>query len=172
METTATLGPNQGLIDWLSDHNLQYELHEHALSFTARETALAEGIDPDTFAKVVCAKTGEGRPVMFVLKATDHLDMRRARHVLGAHDVHLMNEADLDAFAPGCEVGAIPAIGDLFQLPVYADYAIRDDALISFNAGTHRHTVRVDRAAWETAANVIYAELAEDIDRRPAWISS
>ena len=53
-----------------------------------------------------------------------------------------------------------------------ADYAVGDDAEISFNAGTHRHSVRVDRAGWEHAAAVQYADLARDEDDSPPWASS
>ena len=172
MTTTTTLGPHQGLLDWLRANKVEYELHEHELAYTARSTARAEGVPPETFAKVVCAVTDTGRHVMFVLEATDHLDTRRACDVLDADSVRLSSEAELADLAPGCEVGAIPAVGDLFDLPVYADYSLRDDTLISFNAGTHQHTVRVERGPWERAANVIYADLAEDMDRRPAWIRS
>lgn len=116
--------------------------------------------------------THDGHRAMFVLKATDHLDLRKARHVLGVDDVRLMTEEDLAHLAPGCDVGAIPAVGELFGIPIYADHAIRDDPEISFNAGTHHHAVRVERPAWEAAAAVIYADLAEDWDRGPAWIRS
>lgn len=172
METVAYTGPHQGLVDWLASNGIDYAVHEHRLSFTARETANAEGVDPQSFAKVVCVTADEGRRVMFVLKATDHLDLRKVRDVLGAKAARLMTEDDLARLAPGCDVGAIPAVGDLFGVPLYADHAIRDDAEISFNAGTHHHSVRVERRAWETAARVIYADLAEDWDRRPAWIRS
>jgi len=135
-------------------------------------SARAEGVDPATFAKVVCVTTHDGGRAMFVLEATDHLDLRKARHVLGVDDVRLMTEEDLAHLAPGCDVGAIPAVGELFGIPIYADHAIRDDPEISFNAGTHHHAVRVERPAWEAAAAVIYADLAEDWDRGPAWIRS
>jgi len=63
-------------------------------------------------------------------------------------------------------------VGALFGLNTYADYAVRDDPEISFNAGSHRLSVRVERPAWERACNVIYADLAEDADAGPAWARS
>ena len=33
----------------------------------------------------------------------------------------------------------------------------------------HEVSVRVDREAWEQATGVRYADLAENLDRRPAW---
>jgi prolyl-tRNA editing enzyme YbaK/EbsC (Cys-tRNA(Pro) deacylase) len=76
------------------------------------------------------------------------------------------------ALAPGCDAGAMPAVGELFGLPTLADFGVQDDTEISFNAGTHRLSVRVERAAWEQAAGVHYADLAVDEDGRPAWARS
>ena len=165
--TIALGGPYAGLLDWLAGHDVEYEVHEHPVSFTARETARAEGVDPATFAKIV-AVAADDRRVLIVVDAIDHVDMRKARHVLGAHDVRLLSEDELALFAPGCDTGALPAVGQLFDAPMYADHAVRDDAQISFNAGSHRFTVRVERTDWEKATGVSYADLAEDWDRRPA----
>jgi Ala-tRNA(Pro) deacylase len=169
--TLATVGPHAGLLDWLAGHEVEYEVHEHPVSFTARETAHADGVDPHTFAKVVAVATETGQALL-VVDALDHVDMRKARRMLSAHDVRLLTEEETGQLAPGCDVGGLPALGQLFGVPTYADYAVRDDARISFNAGSHRFTVRVDRAAWEIAAGVTYGDLAEDGDRRPAWSRS
>jgi Ala-tRNA(Pro) deacylase len=169
--TLATVGPHPGLLDWLASHDVEYEIHEHPVSFTARETAHAEGVDPATFAKVVAVATDTGRALL-VVGALDHVDMRKARSLLKAHEVRLLTEEEVGQLAPGCDVGALPALGQLFGVPMYADYAVRDDAEISFNAGSHRFTVRVDRAHWERTTGVSYGDLAEDWDRRPAWSRS
>jgi Ala-tRNA(Pro) deacylase len=164
--------PYAGLLDWLADQDVEYEVHEHEAAYTARATAEAEGVDPRTFAKVVGVATEDGRTILLVLDATDQLDLAKARHALGTKEVHLLTEAGLAALAPGCEVGAIPAVGALFGVPTYADYAVRDDPEISLNAGSHRFSVRVERAAWDRACGVVYADLAADSDTRPAWARS
>jgi Ala-tRNA(Pro) deacylase len=164
--------PYEPLVDWLASQKIEFEIHEHDPAYTARATAVAEGVDPRTFAKVVAVASHEGRSALVVLDATDHLDLRKARHVIGAGDVRLLSEPELTALAPGCEVGAIPAVGALFGLTTYADYAVRDDPEISFNAGSHRLSARVERARWERACKVIYADLAEDADAGPAWARS
>jgi prolyl-tRNA editing enzyme YbaK/EbsC (Cys-tRNA(Pro) deacylase) len=158
-------------MDWLASHNIEYEIHEHDPAFTARATAAAEGVDPRTFAKVVAVASPDGRQALVVLDATDQVDLRKARQALGISDVRLLNEPELMALAPSCEVGAIPAVGS-FGLTTYADYAVRDDPEVSFNAGSHRFSARVDRAGWERAEGVIYADLAADVDSGPAWARS
>lgn len=160
------------LLGWLDRQAVDFEIHEHDAAFTARTTAAAEGVDARTFAKVLGVVTGEGKRALFVLDATDKLDLRKARIALGHADVRLLTEAELADVAPDCEVGAIPAVGSLFGLPTYADYAVREDPEISFNAGSHRYSVRVERAGWERACSVTYADLAADADSGPAWARS
>lgn len=173
MNAGATLDrPYEPLLDWLAGQDIEYEIHGHDLAFTARATANAEGVDPRTFAKVVVVTSDDGRNACIVLDATDRVDLRKVRDVLGARDVRLLSESDLMAFAPGCELGAIPAVGAIFAVATYADFAVRDDPEISFNAGSHRFSARVDRARWERACDVIYADLAEDADAGPAWARS
>lgn len=173
MSASTTLDrPYPGLLDWLASHDVEYEIHEHDPAFTARATATAEGVDPRTFAKVVGVAAHGGRNVLIVLDATDQLDLHRARRVLDARDARLLTEAELTALAPDCEVGAIPAVGSLFGLATYADYAVRDDPEISFNAGSHRFSARVERVSWERACDVVYADLAVESDSRPAWARS
>lgn len=173
MNAATTLDrPYQPLLDWLASQDIEYEIHEHDRAFTARATATAEGVAPRTFAKVVVVATHDGRNAIVVLDATDHLDLGKARGIIGAGHVRLLTEAELTALAPDCEVGAIPAVGPLFGLTTYADYAVRDDPEISFNAGSHRFSARVERARWERACGVIYADLAVDADDGPIWARS
>jgi len=161
-----------GLLDWLTRHRVEHELHTHPEAFTARGTAKAEGVDPRTFAKVVGVATADGRRALLILDATDQVDLRKARRLLNAAEVRLLSEPELAVLAPGCEAGALPAVGALFGVPMYADRAIREDPEISFNAGTHRHAVRVDRAAWDRASGAVYGDLAVEEATTPAWARS
>lgn len=169
MATISThVGPHAGLLDWLAGRHIEYELHEHPETFTAEATARAEHVDPHQFAKVVGVATEGGRTALIVVDAVDHVDLAKARQVLGSADVRILTEAELVALAPECDPGTIPPVPTLLSIPVYADFAVRDDPMISFAAGSHRYTVHVDRAAFERAAGLAYADLAQDRDI-PAW---
>jgi Ala-tRNA(Pro) deacylase len=169
--TTQTSVPLPELIDWLRDHQVEFELHEHATTYTARATARAEGVSPETFAKTIGVAAEDGRRFLLVLDATDHVDLSRARHLLNVPKLRLMREDELGELAPSCEVGAVPPI-PLWGVPIHADYAVRADAEISFPAGTHEHSVRVDREGWERAVGVQYGDLAVPEDDRPLWARS
>jgi Ala-tRNA(Pro) deacylase len=165
-------GPHRGLLDWLGKNGIHYEVHEHATTFTARETARTEHVDPAAFAKAIGVVTDDGRRALVVLDAEDHLDLLKARRVLGATTARLMTEAELAESCPGCDVGATPAVGALFGLPMHVDEAIRDVPILTFHAGSHRYTVHVDRPEWERALGITYEALAEHRLLEPAWMRS
>jgi prolyl-tRNA editing enzyme YbaK/EbsC (Cys-tRNA(Pro) deacylase) len=167
-ETPRAAGPHVGLLAWLADHNIEYEVREHPVTFTARETARVEGVDPRRFAKTLAVATTSGRRALVILDAIDHLDMGRTSRLLG-DEARLLTESELLGLCPDCDLGTTPAVGDLWKLPVYADFAIREDPEITFHAGSHRFTVTVDRVAWERAAHVVYGDLAMKTDRGPIW---
>src|SRR5512134_3726571 len=108
--------PHAGLLAWLADHHVEHEVHPHPETFTARQTARAEGVAPTTFEKVVAVRTDDGRTVLLVVDATDAVDLRKARTALAATGVSLLTEPELAALAPDCDLGAIPAVGSLFGL--------------------------------------------------------
>lgn len=169
MSATGTLaGPHRGLLEWLAANGVEHQLREHPLTFTARETARVEGLDPRRFAKTLGIGIRDDRRAMVVLDAIDHLDLARARRFLEA-DVRLLGEPELLELCPDCEVGAMPPVGALWNLPVYADFAIRDAPEITFHAGSHRYTVAVERATWERAAGVRYGDLAVKVVGAPPW---
>jgi Ala-tRNA(Pro) deacylase len=169
MEAPVSSGPMKSLMTWLDSAGVDYELHEHDRSLTALATARAEGVDPHTFEKVVWVRSAEDGDALMVLDASDHLDLSKARDVLRSGRVTLVPETEIAELAPDCDPGAMPAVGSLFGLPTYADLHVGDSAEVSFNAGSHTVAVRVDRAGWEKALGVVYADLAARTWRDPAW---
>ena len=167
-QSRAISGPHAGLIDWLAGRGVEYELREHPETFTAEATARADHIDPRRFAKVVGVATPDGRSALLLVDAPDHVDLAKARRLMGAADVRVLTEGEFAALAPDCEPGTIPPVPELFGVPVYADFALREVPEIVFRAGSHRFTVHVDRLGWERAAGVAWADLAQD-DGEPAW---
>jgi Ala-tRNA(Pro) deacylase len=172
MATTTEVGPHKGLLEWLAREGVEHEVHEHRLTFTARETARAEGVELRAFAKVLGVRADDGQKALVVLDAADRLSLAKAAEAMKVHHVQLLREVELEALAPGCDAGAIPAVGTLFGLPLYADHAVREDPEITFNAGSHRYSVQVERASWERAARPVYVDLAERVEDRPAWADS
>ncbi len=165
-------GPHRGLLEWLAQHGVHFELHEHPRTYTARETARVEHIDPATFAKAIGIVADDGKRALVVLDAMDHVSLRKVGRALNASHARLMTEPELAEACPGCDVGATPPVGELFGLPTYVDESIRNVPFLTFHAGSHIQAVRVERKAWERALDVQYADLVERPYREPAWMNS
>jgi prolyl-tRNA editing enzyme YbaK/EbsC (Cys-tRNA(Pro) deacylase) len=158
MAPTSAPVIDERLENWLRAHGIPFEVHPHPLTYTALATARAEGVEPRTFAKVVGVRTTEGRVALVVVDAVDVLDLPKVSELIGER-VRLLSEAELTAACPEWEVGAIPPVPTLAGAQVFADEAVRGDPSISFNAGSHRVAVRVDRVGWEEAAEITYGDL-------------
>jgi Ala-tRNA(Pro) deacylase len=161
-------GPHAGLLDWLAGHGVEYEVQAHPLTYTAEATARAAHDDPAAFAKGVVVATDDGRHLMLVVTAAEHVDLAKARRALHAADVRILSEDELERLSPGCETGTMAPVPAVFGIPVVADLSLRDRGTVVFAAGSHRHSVMVDRGAWERACSITYADLARN-DGEPAW---
>jgi len=162
METVIPPPIDERLRGWLEAHRIAYQIHEHPLAYTALATAHAEGVDPATFAKVVGVRADTGRVALVVIDAVDALDLGKVADLVGS-PVRLMSERELAEACPDWEVGTVPPVPSLADEQVFADEGIRADEYISFNAGSHRLAVRVERSPWEEAAEITYGDIA----RRP-----
>jgi Ala-tRNA(Pro) deacylase len=166
MATTTTVTPPlASLLRWLHENEIEYHVHPHSPTFTARATALAEGVDPRTFAKTLVVRANDGRRAVLVLDATDQLDLRAVARIMGANRVYLLTEVELADLAPECDLGTLPPL-PIWGLPIYADYGVNADPEISFHAGSHAYAVRVSRERWEQGAAVVYGDLVEHDDGR------
>jgi Ala-tRNA(Pro) deacylase len=94
-------------------------------------------------AKTVVVKI-DGKPVMAVLPASFHVDLRLLKRATDANKVELASEEELKDLFPECETGAMPPFGNLYGLDVFADESLSKDREIAFNAGSHRELIRLE----------------------------
>jgi Ala-tRNA(Pro) deacylase len=130
------------LQEYLDEQKIKYQVLTHSLAYTAQEVAALQHVPGKQMAKVVIAKKESGAPVMLVLPASHQVDFGRLRQVLG-EDAELEREEQFRTLFPGCEVGAEPPFGNLFDLDTFVDTSLAEDEEIVFNAGSHWQTVRM-----------------------------
>ena len=51
------------------------------------------------------------------------------------------------------EVGSIPPFGSLFNIPTYVDTKLGENKEISFNAGLHTKSIKIDYTDWLKVEN-------------------
>jgi Ala-tRNA(Pro) deacylase len=96
-------------------------------------------------AKTVVVRV-DGRMAMAVLPASRHVSFHELREITGSNDVHLAGEMELRTLFPGCELGAMPPLGNLYGLDVWVDPILARDERIAFNDGSHTELIRMKYA--------------------------
>ena len=145
------------LREFLDASKASYSVHSHPTAYTAQEIAALSHVKGRALAKVVMVKAGADL-TMLVLPADHKVDFARVKAVLGVKDVKLAQEGEFSGVFPGCEVGAMPPFGNLFNLPVYADRSLEKDEEIVFNAGTHTLTAKM---AWRDYARLVKPKMED-----------
>ncbi len=148
------------LCSYLEERRVTYHRREHALVFTAREIADLERVSAHRVAKVVMAMA-RGSLVMLVLPAQRRVDLGLLATAMGTDDVRLAHEEEFTPRFPDCDPGAMPPFGNLYDIPVYADVALTNEAKVTFQAGTHTETLTIDFGDFERLVEPVIASFAE-----------
>lgn len=135
--------PVKKLQDYLDHHGIKYVVINHSPAYTARETAASTLIPRREFAKTVLVKLADGKLVMAVVPASRHVDLNALSDAAGTKASCLADEEEFEALFPGCEAGAAPPFGNLYDIPVYADRELMEEDDLAFNAGMHTQIIRL-----------------------------
>ncbi|HSH43378.1 MAG TPA: YbaK/EbsC family protein [Arenicellales bacterium] len=135
--------PITRLQNFLDHHQVKYLVINHSPAYTARETAASTLMPRREFAKAVLLKLDGGELVMAVVPASRHVDLNAVAEAAGSSTASLAEEDEFESRFPGCESGAAPPFGNLFDVPVYADRELMQEDDLAFNAGTHTQVVRL-----------------------------
>lgn len=148
--------PVDRLKTFLDENDVKYVAISHSRAFTAQEVAAAAHVPGKEMAKTVMVKVG-GEMAMVVLPAPDQVSMDRLREVTGTEDVELASEDEFSALFPGCEVGAMPPFGNLWDMIVFVDERLRENERIAFNAGSHTELVKLPYGDFERLVQPVVA---------------
>jgi Ala-tRNA(Pro) deacylase len=155
------------LKETLDAAKVSYEIFNHPLAYTAQEIAAKQHVPGNEIAKVVMLEV-DGTLVMGVIAGSHKICLGTARASLGARQVRLATEDEFVARFPGCEIGAMPPFGNLFDLSVIVDPALERDQYIYFNAGNHAQTVRLAYKDFAALVKPRIARLVEALRKKAA----
>jgi Ala-tRNA(Pro) deacylase len=120
-----------------------FEVLEHDPTYSAVAEARAAAADPQATAKTIVLHDHDGYRLA-VVPASERLDVRRARELLGAsHHLRLATEQELQRDFPGFEVGALPPFGTAHLSEVVDVRLLRHQRIVCAG-GDHRCSVLMD----------------------------
>ncbi len=150
------------LKDFLDENHIKYVTMIHSKAYTAQEIAAILHVPGKSFAKTVILKA-DGKFVMAVLPATHRINLDLFKQVAHAHEVEMATEEEFEKLFPGCEIGAMPAIGRIYELPTYVDSSLTRNEDICFNATTHSEVIKMKYPDYERLTEPIIGTFAEHI---------
>ena len=130
------------LKEFLDNSLVAYEVLTHPVAFTAQRLAAVQHVKGGELAKVVIARSGP-EFIMIVLPAPYHVELQRARAATGRQDLEIAHESEFASLFAGCEQGAMPPFGNLYNVPVWVDESLAQDEEIVFNACTHTQAIKM-----------------------------
>lgn len=151
--------PAQKLKEYLDAQRVKYVSINHSPAYTAQEIAASAHVRGKELAKTVIV-TLDGRMAMAVLPASRKVGFDLLREASGAEAVQLASEQAFRDMFPGCELGAMPPFGNLYDIDVYVSQSLTEDEEIVFNAGTHTELIRLAYADFERLVRPKVARIA------------
>ena len=134
--------PTQKLKEYLDSHDIKYVTISHSPAYTAQMIAASAHIPGKELAKTVMVEI-DGKMAMAVLPASEHVLLRRLEEASGAKAARLASEDEFKDAFPGCDVGAMPPFGNLYDMDVYVAESLTEDEEIAFNAGSHTQLMKL-----------------------------
>ncbi len=150
----------QQIKDFLGSRGISYRVVAHPQQFTASRVAEAQHVSGKELAKSVMV-VADDRLVMAVVPANERLDIEKLGQLLAAASVRLANENEFRERFPGCEVGAEPPFGQLYDVPVWLDASFEEHPTITFNAGTHTDSIQMSLPDFEELEHPTVGRLVE-----------
>lgn len=127
----------------LERFGVSYEIVEHDATYSAAAEAEAAATNPEATAKTVALHDRHGYRLA-VVPASERVDLRRARDLLGAtRHLRLATEEELRHDFPAFELGAMPPFATA-PLPEVVDVNLLRHKRILCAGGEHRRSVVVD----------------------------
>ncbi len=132
--------PVSRLKEFLDTNNIKYISSFHSHAYTAQEVAASAHVPGRKIAKTVMVKIDD-KIAMAVLSASDKVDFALLKVAAGADKAELAGEDEFTDLFPGCEIGAIPPFGNLYEMQVIVDEKLTDQNEIVFNAGSYTELI-------------------------------
>jgi Ala-tRNA(Pro) deacylase len=127
---------------YLKEHHINFQVVNHRYSEGAYNTAVAAHIPMKKLAKAVLLTDHDEKHLLVVLPAANLLSLKDLSKKLD-RDLRFVQEKDLAVFFADCSTGAIPAVGQAYNLSMIWDDHLQDEPDIYIEGGDHEALVHM-----------------------------
>ena len=154
----------QRIVDLLEAAGVPHRIHGDTSTRTADNQMEREQLPMRGVANVVVALAAGYRPAMLVLPANRDVHVGGLLRVFGWAHLRVADEDEVRSLFPDCEVGATPAVGNLYGVPVFLDEELAQEPEITFRAGSHTQGVTIPTDAYERLVRPIRGRFAVPLE--------
>ena len=151
------------LDSYLTAQNISFQVIEHEHSASSIGSAIMAKIPLNQIAKAVILKDHEDRKLMAVLPAKNKISLSAINdELMGSYK--LLKEKEVYRMFSDCEHGAIPPVGDAFNMHMICDELLDQLDYVYLEAGDHRQLLRINHEDFETmAANSKHLRFSSEV---------
>lgn len=135
------------LIEFLAQNGVQYQTLQHPHSATSMHTAHVANIPGDKLAKPVILEDQQGY-IMAVIPATEQVKIREVNRLLH-RNMGLATESELRPLFSDCELGAIPPVGQAYDMETIVDASLDKCNEVYFESGNHEQLIHMEGNAFQ-----------------------
>lgn len=146
-------------ISLLEKNNIEYDKYEHKPVFNSETAAKAIGAELAEGAKALIL-LGDDKPLMVVVSGVDRVDFKKVKNLAKIRNLEMATPEEVKKIT-GVEVGAVPPLGNLFNIPLYVDDNIEKEKEIVFSAGLHSVSIRMKYDDFKAITNPIMGNFAK-----------
>lgn len=152
---------NLRVIEYLDKNDIDYEIVSHPKVFSTIEEARALGIEADEIAKCLVINMHGGQ-ALAVIPGGQRISNKKVREAVGNKHARLATEDEMKTDFPEWELGAIPPLGELFDLPVYLDRGLIGHETVLFSGGSHSESIKINTADFINLIKPDIVDLCEE----------
>jgi len=125
------------------DRNVTYDVITHDATMSSARTAQACHVSGNCLAKAIVLRH-DGGYVLAVLPASHHIRLPDLQREIG-DDVALADETEIKRLFPDCALGAVPPVGECYELEVIVDDTIQQPPDVYLEGGDHTSLVHMNQ---------------------------
>lgn len=129
---------------YIDGKGIAYDTVAHHRTATSSQSAQAAHVPGSRLAKSVVIHHETGY-ALAVVPSTHRIELSTLQDVMHAR-LGLASEEEVSSLFADCDLGAVPAIGSAYDVPVILDESLGDNRDVYFEGGDHKTLVHVSGA--------------------------
>ncbi len=134
---------------YLKEHHINYQVLTHRYSEGTFNTSVAAHVSMRKLAKAVLLVDQQDNHLLAVLPASHLLNIKKLNRQLN-QSYRFVEEVQLADLFTDCRQGAVPAVGQAYNLPVICEDILYEESEVYLEGGDHEVLIKLDQSEFCT----------------------